>query len=649
MSQMLTNIKRIVEEDISNRTSQLSVLIEAITNSVFANATVISCTFHFTQEVLKTDADEVVKRKVTAIDVQDNGDGFNDLNFKSFSTYRSDYKAELGCRGVGRFLFLKVFENVKFTSWIASSKKKRDFTFSFNFNVDNMQEEDAEVTENKTLLRLSGVRPSHFNRDRMIDKRLDLDLPLIKDAVLTQLVPMLFLHKQKGKIIHITFVDKATGETAQISGDDIPDFKTIDFSVRGANDSDNAFTLYYVISEHGGHLRAFHCANGRTVCEFSDKELRITLPGKYAGYFLLESEYFNNHINNERNEFNIFPIKTDAFSTLSWEIINTEIKIVISSLVKSNIPDAIEMNRVQLVNIQEERPYLSDYIEPEDLDIAGFLDKRQIVKKAKKRFDDAKERLLEHSGKTEYTDQELQEAMQVTQSELVAYIKDRVLVIERLKKMLTDKEQSEKIIHNLFMEKYTDDEYSHVGKNNLWLLDDRFTSYSYAASDKRIEEILKKMSLEGGSDVDKDRPDLALFYSDDPAKKRALKSVLIELKSFKEEGKTDREKFAGIQQLLDYMKAFKAKEDIKEIWAFLVTDIDDKFAERLVTNEFIPLFSTDQAIYSRAYKDVGFVYVIGVHTLIQDAEARNRVFIEIINKHSRLNKAFEAQMPTAEE
>jgi hypothetical protein len=649
MSQMLTNIKRIVEEDISNRTSQLSVLIEAITNSIFANATDISCTFHGIQEVLKTDVDEVVKRKVAAIDVQDNGDGFDDLNFKSFGIYRSDYKAELGCKGVGRFVFLKVFENVKFTSWITSSKKKRDFTFSFDFNNDNMQEEDAEVTENKTLLRLSGVRPSHFNKDRMIDKRLDLDLPLIKDAVLTQIVPMLFLQKQKEKIIHITFADDTTDETAQISGDDIPDFKTKDFSVKGANGSDNAFTLYYVISEDGGPLRAFHCANGRTVCEFLDKELRIALPGKYAGYFLLESEYFNNHIDNERNEFNIFPIKTDAFSTLSWEIINTKIKIVISSLVKSNIPGAIEMNRVQLVSIQEERPYLADYIEPEDLDIAGFLDKKQIVKKAKKRFDDAKERLIEHSGKAEYVDQELQEAIQITQSELVAYIQDRVLVIERLKKMLTDKEQSEKIIHNLFMEKYTDDEYFHVGKNNLWLLDDRFTSYSYAASEKNIEEILKKMSLEGGSDIDKDRPDLALFYSDDPTKKRALKSVLIELKSFKEEGKTDREKFAGIQQLLDYMKAFKGKEDIKEIWAFLVTDIDDKFAERLVTNDFIPLFSTDQAIYSRDYKDVGFVYVIGVHTLIQDAEARNRVFIEIINKHSRLNKAFEAQIPTAEE
>jgi hypothetical protein len=32
------------------------------------------------------------------------------------------------------------------------------------------------------------------------------------------------------------------------------------------------------------------------------------------------------------------------------------------------------------------------------------------------------------------------------------------------------------------------------------------------------------------------------------------------------------------------------------------------------------------------------IYVVGADTLILDAEARNKVFIDIINKHSRLNK-----------
>ncbi len=44
MSQMLADIKRIVNEDVSNRVTQYDVIFEAITNSVHANATKIKCT-----------------------------------------------------------------------------------------------------------------------------------------------------------------------------------------------------------------------------------------------------------------------------------------------------------------------------------------------------------------------------------------------------------------------------------------------------------------------------------------------------------------------------------------------------------------------------------------------------------------------------
>jgi hypothetical protein len=649
MSQMLTNIRRVVEEDVSNRTTQMNVLYEAITNAIHAKANKIVCRLTSDQDVIETNEGGIVPRKVTVIEVEDNGDGFNNANYESFGRHKTDYKVELGCKGVGRFVFLKVFENVKYTSLLAGIKKKREFSFGFDFESDNLNEEDAEVSENKTLLRLTGVTASHFNKDRHTDRRLDLNLSEIKERVLAHLIPTLFLYKQKKVSICIDFCDTGTGGTASITDGDIPNFKTEDFSVQDAGNKAHPFVLYYKISEEAGSLNAFHCANKRTVCEFSDKDLKISLPNKFTGYFLLESDYFNNHVNNERNELEIFPVKSDAFCTLSWEMINRDLKKVISSLVKISIPDAVEMNRAKLADIQEERPYLADYIEPEDLEIAGFVDKRHIIKKAKKRFDDAKEKLLSHAGKSEYTDKDLEEAIQITQNELVVYVKDRVLVIERLKKMMVDKEQSEKIIHNLFMERFTDDNYFSSGKNNLWLLDDRFTSYSYAASEKSIEEIIQKVKLEEGAYVDKDRPDLALFFSHDPVDKKALKSVLIELKSFKDGGKSDREKFAGLQQLLDYIKAFKAKDDIKEIWAFLVTDVDDKFAERLKTDTFTPLFSTDKAIYYRYYEKINaFIYVFGVQTLISDAEARNKTFIEIINKHSRLNKLLTAELTSTE-
>src|SRR5690606_37888586 len=153
----------------------------------------------------------------------------------------------------------------------------------------------------------------------------------------------------------------------------------------------------------------------------------------YSGFMLLESEYFNQKVNNERNDFDIYPVKTDIFSTLSWEMINTELKKHFSDLVKEGVPETKKINSEKIQQIQEERPYLVQYIEEEDIEMAGFLDKRAIIEKAKKRFDVAKEKVLTNAGKEEYSDEELNEAIQLAQNELVSYINDSVLVIESIK------------------------------------------------------------------------------------------------------------------------------------------------------------------------------------------------------------------------
>ena len=114
-------------------------------------------------------------------------------------------------------------------------------------------------------------------------------------------------------------------------------------------------------------------------------------------------EYFNEKVNNERNDFDIFPIRTDLVSTLSWEMINAELKKEIGKLVKEGVPETKKINKKKLQQIQEERPYLVQYIEAEDIEIAGFMDKKTIIEKAKKRFDVAKENVLTNIGKEEYS------------------------------------------------------------------------------------------------------------------------------------------------------------------------------------------------------------------------------------------------------
>ena len=88
---------------------------------------------------------------------------------------------------------------------------------------------------------------------------------------------------------------------------------------------------------------------------------------------------------------------------------------------------------------------------------------------------------------------------------------------------------------------------------------------------------------------------------------------------------------------MDYVEAFKDKEQIDEIFAFLITDIDKNLADRLEKDDYKPLFSLESPIYFRFYQKLGIsIFVISATTLIKDAEARNKVFLDIIRKQSRI-------------
>jgi len=642
MSQMLAEISRIVNEDISNRVTQYDVLFEAITNSIHANATSIKCYLNSNDSQLTDNTKEIGSIRVDSIKILDNGDGLTDENYKSFSKYRTEFKKALGCKGVGRFVFLKVYESANFTSRIKSLKEQRTINFDFNFDTENLKKEKVKVLENETEIVLSKLTKQYYDseNDKKQDRRIELDLHNIRERVLMNLIPTLFFYKQKGINITIDFIDEFHHLSIQIKPEDIPNFLEKTFEVKNSDGNIFKFLLTYKIENVAGSLYTYYCANNRTVCQFEDKDFKISMPYGYSGFMLLESEYFNQKVNNERNDFDIYPVKTDIFSTLSWEMINTELKKQFSDLIKEGVPETKRINSEKIRQIQEERPYLVQYIEDEDIEMAGFLDKRAIIEKAKKRFDIAKEKVLINAGKEEYSDDELNEAIQLAQNELVSYINDRVLVIERLKTLVDKSERVESIIHNLFMKKYTTDDYFSVGKNNLWLLDDRFTTYSYAASDKRIIDVLNDIK-ETLDDVDilNDKPDLSLFFSHNPNNPERLKSVMVEIKPFDFSTKSDRKKFSGVQQLIDYVKAFKTKENIQEVYGYLITDVDQKLADRLEIDGYVPLFSSDAPIYHRYFEKIGVsIYVVSAKTLIYDAEARNKVFLNIIKKQSKLYK-----------
>lgn len=638
---MSINIKRIVMEDVSNNTSEYEVIFEAIVNAIQAEATSIVCRF-FPESTLKDDHGDLCPRKITGMDIIDNGQGFNNDNIASFKQFRTDKKIEFGCKGVGRFCFLKLFRSVKYQSFLKDEKISRSFPLDFHLDELNPVDQfDDTISENKTILSLRDYTTEFITYQKERERRIELNLVEIKQKVLTHLMPELHFIKQQNHNIHISFVDDETSESVSITLDDIPSFKEKIFELNDWSGDKISFLLRYNLQKGHVGVQAFNCANHRTVSSFSDNGFKLTFPKSVSGYFLLESEYLDSHVENNRNTFSIFPKQETMLAQISWEKIKNALKPIIADIVKEEVEEAIILNQNILRQIQKERPYLIDYIQDDDINLAGFLDKRDIIAGAKKRFDAAKEALLEHSGDKSFTDEDLNAAIQVAQSELIAYISDRVLTIQRLKALVSNKEKREHVIHDLLMPRNTTSDYYTVSKNNLWLLDDRFISYSFAASDKRIHAILEGViDNPEETGIDTDKPDISLFFPQDPQRASGdLKSVIIELKSFDYKRKPARKKFAGVIQLQDYIEAFKKQESLKEVWAFLVTDIDEEFAHMLDRNEFKPLFSTESPLYFKYFESINaFIYVVSAQTLVSDAEARNKVFIDIVQRHNKLQK-----------
>jgi len=106
------------------KSKPLFPLFEAVTNSLDA---LEQCTYSPTIEIhIIRDDNELVSEvagagrsalaSIIGFRVQDNGVGFTEENLLSFRTYSSRQKADRGGKGVGRFLWLKAFDEVRIES-----------------------------------------------------------------------------------------------------------------------------------------------------------------------------------------------------------------------------------------------------------------------------------------------------------------------------------------------------------------------------------------------------------------------------------------------------------------------------------------------------------------------------------------------------
>jgi hypothetical protein len=257
---------------------------------------------------------------------------------------------------------------------------------------------------------------------------------------------------------------------------------------------------------------------------------------------------------------------------------------------------------------------------------AAFLDADEVVKSYRAQQARREDQIVEalESGKSPSWD----DISHLASEDLARFIVHRALVIESLANL--PPESAEDAIHEAILPRRSDG--GEIRENNVWLVDDKFLSYSAIYSDCTLARIVEEIGVEVAAKQQR-RPDIAAFFSKDN-ENHPNKLVIIE---FKKPGADIFENNKALTQCRLYANELANRiPTVREVFAFSIVEIDDEFYLDLKQTGFKDVFSlTERVVYNdfligSASEIPLHLYVMPAAALLRDAKARNRVFEEVL-------------------
>ena len=645
----ISSILRQINENITF----FQPLFEAIINSLDAQATNINIKIYTDKQ--KTLFDNTLRCAITGYSVTDNGTGFTKENRDSFSKYLSSYKQKIGCKGIGRFTWLKIFENIDIESY--TGQEKVEFKFNENFSENDITIENNNLAR-KTKVTFNNVNQKYydkFNTTKLInsDESLIIDLEKIKELISDYLSIKLFLLDNAGVQFNINInLDK---HCVSINNNNILRFQEKKFIISSTINSEDDpvnynFSLYYAFEDNQKNQhKHYYCAHGRTVKPFTKTITNKFLPNNESSIMLLTSDYFNERTNNEWNEFTFSMSENNKslLNPLPIPVINDRLKGIIDSILLERYPKLNEDNQQIIDECVDEFPYLAKYIKEDTTQIKVRND---LLKYAEKRFVEDKEnvrnnfiKLLENKKGIDKNTfiESISKINDISARELAQYFLYREQIIKAIQKIKDDDTSTEADLHNLFMNmgiisKSEDINFS-IYDTNLWLFDDKFLTYSSAFSDKKIKTIAEISTSDSENITNQNNePDIAAFYTTVDGNLKDV--VVIEFKSPNakelQNGVSVYELSRNIYPIVEKM------DDVRMAFGYVVLNIDDIMAKNLSKQPGVKTFSTSSTpifyIYNENIEDKNnnkipvHTYIVSIDSICNDAMLRNKTFLDII-------------------
>jgi hypothetical protein len=514
---------------------------------------------------------------VVGFRITDNGVGFDEKNFASFQTLDSDYKASIGCRGVGRLLWLKAFRQVRVASTFqAAPGKLAALAFTFREESGVQLEDLPPVPADKpvTVTELSDLNQKYSERAPKM-------LEAIANALIDHCV-WFYLRPGGAPKILLKDDDDSLSLDQLFERQRLDEVETETISVRGEQ-----FEIAHLKlrARSNNHQQILWCAADRVVQE---DNLTGKIPGlfgrlrdagdEYVYVACVSGDYLNQSVRPERIGFDLDEAGTGRlnFGTLSL----TEIKAEVIGAVARRLEPALEDNRRAGKKRVEDfvankapryRPILKR-VTPETLLVDPATSERDLELLLNRHLHDLEVELLVDGQKMMQVGEDdsledysrrladyLDKASDLKMSDLANYVFHRKTILDifakAIEKTPSGKYSREEVIHRLIMPLRKDSNEIVSEGSNLWLIDERLAFHDYLASDKSLSSMPITGSTSGKE------PDLlALNTFDQPllvaegAHLPLASIVVVEIKRPMRNDAKAGEDHDPIEQALGYLK-----------------------------------------------------------------------------------------------
>lgn len=511
--------------------------------------------------------------------VEDNGVGFTPDNMSSFETLDSDYKAAMGCRGVGRLLWLKAFDRILVRSAYKDKDGElcaRQFRFSVDREVEHGETPDG-FSDTGAVVHLDGFKKS-FQRSA----------PKSVDAIAREVFEhCIWYFLRPGGAPEVTVVDDEVVSLNKLMDDFVfSELPTAAVEIKGKKF--DMFNLCLKSSTRNITPRLYWCAASRVVIE---ENLTGKVPGLYGRLkddtsaeftyiCYLSSDYLDAHVRADRTAFDLNERVDGAtlYDDISLEDIRSGVLKEVERLLASSLAAARDEAKARVsefvsTRAPRYRPVLSRLeslsvtvdpsIKDSELELLLHRNLQKLeadaIAEGQAMFAEAGSAPLEDYQErlTKYLDA----INDINQSDLAAYVSRRRVILDILSKIIRKNEQGkysrEDAVHSLLMPMRTDSNEIGTDASNLWIVDERLAFHDYLASDKT----LKSMPITG-SDSTKEPDILSTRLVDTPvlaAEGETLplpSIVVVEIKRpMRNDASEDKDPIA---QSLDYVKRVRS-------------------------------------------------------------------------------------------